>query len=430
MKAEHEMKILVDNSGYHLRNLGDAAMLQVGVSRLRGLWPRARINVLTLDPQALRRLCPEAEPVPAKGKMLFNALGNIIPGALKNKRSGLAARLSDMYSEGLSVLPRGGLALAKLRGAFKKIDTGVVDEFFTAVSEADAVVSTGGGFVNDEFEGHALETLALLRMAQRMGKPTAMFGQGLGPITSARLHAAAMRVLPRLSYLGLRERLGGEKLLNSVGGAPRRCLITGDDAIELALQANGKAPGSAIGLNVRVAAYSGVSHEDAVRIAGVVTRTAGEAGVGVVPFSISIHDQDSDLNSLRLCGLDVESGGASRAQSPADVIDVIGQCAVVVTGSYHGAVLALSQGIPVVALAKSAYYRAKFDGVADMFPGGAEVVLLDSEYENRLENALGVSLGRASLSREALSESARMQVRNGQAGYAMFKEIVDSRSGR
>lgn len=136
-----------------------------------------------------------------------------------------------------------------------------MDEFFTAVSEADAVVCTGGGFVNDEFEGHALDTLALLRMAQRMGKPTAMFGQGFGPITSPRLHAATKRVLPRLSYLGLRERFGGEKLLIWVGGAPRRCLITGDDAIELTLQANDKAPRIASGLNVRVAAYSGVGHE-------------------------------------------------------------------------------------------------------------------------------------------------------------------------
>ena len=57
------MRILVDHSGYDLRNLGDAAMLQACVSRLRQGYPDAAIDVVTTDPQRLAALCPGTRPV-------------------------------------------------------------------------------------------------------------------------------------------------------------------------------------------------------------------------------------------------------------------------------------------------------------------------------------------------------------------------------
>jgi polysaccharide pyruvyl transferase WcaK-like protein len=50
---------------------------------------------------------------------------------------------------------------------------------------------------------------------------------------------------------------------------------------------------------------------------------------------------------------------------------------VVVAGSYHAAVFALSQGIPVVALVKSPYYVNKMVGLGDQFGAGCEIVRLD-----------------------------------------------------
>ena len=52
------MRILVDQSGYDLLNIGDVAMLQSCVTRLRGQWPAAEIMVIATAPERLAAYCP------------------------------------------------------------------------------------------------------------------------------------------------------------------------------------------------------------------------------------------------------------------------------------------------------------------------------------------------------------------------------------
>ena len=57
------VRVLVDHSGYDLRNLGDASMLQVCVRRLRRALPDAQIGVVATDAQRLESCCPGTFPV-------------------------------------------------------------------------------------------------------------------------------------------------------------------------------------------------------------------------------------------------------------------------------------------------------------------------------------------------------------------------------
>jgi len=66
----------------------------------------------------------------------------------------------------------------------------------------------------------------------------------------------------------------------------------------------------------------------------------------------------------------------SAVDSPLRVIEEIGHCRIVITGSYHAGVFALSQGIPVIGLVASDYYQWKFDGLAHQFGDGCRVLLL------------------------------------------------------
>jgi polysaccharide pyruvyl transferase WcaK-like protein len=52
------VRILVDQSGYELLNIGDVAMLQSCVLRLRHQWPGAEIMVISDDPVRLASYCP------------------------------------------------------------------------------------------------------------------------------------------------------------------------------------------------------------------------------------------------------------------------------------------------------------------------------------------------------------------------------------
>src|SRR2546421_1692869 len=129
-----------------------------------------------------------------------------------------------------------------------------------AVRAADLVVASGGGYVTDTWWWHGAGVLSLLRLAQRLGKPTAMFGQGVGPISERgrggprALCRQARAVLPRLAVLGLREDRIGKDLAISLGVPAGAVAITGDDALELIPEgsaADGRAHGGrALGVSM------------------------------------------------------------------------------------------------------------------------------------------------------------------------------------
>jgi polysaccharide pyruvyl transferase WcaK-like protein len=89
-----------------------------------------------------------------------------------------------------------------------------------------------------------------------------------------------------------------------------------------------------------------------------------------------------------------------------------------VTGAYHLAVFALSQGIPVVALTSSAYYDGKFLGLSAMFGQGLTMVRLD---DPRLEQTLPMAIDQAWLTalavREPLRARARTQIDASRAAF-------------
>jgi colanic acid/amylovoran biosynthesis protein len=105
-------------------------------------------------------------------------------------------------------------------------------------------------------------------------------------------------------------------------------------------------------------------------------------------------------------------------ESPEDVIRLIGRCRVVVTGSYHGGVFALAQGIPVVGLVQSPYYEQKFTGLQEQFPGGCRMIdfrrpVASSEIEDAIRSAWESAEG----VRESLLEAAARQIELSRATY-------------
>ena len=152
--------------------------------------------------------------------------------------------------------------------------------------------------------------------------------------------------------------------------------MTGDDAVELAFSALGgrtrpASDASKIGVNVRVAAYAEIESDMLSVLREALAAAARAHDARLTPIPIAHHGGGMDVATLRglLAGLGDADGGASL-DTPQLVIDRIGECRVVVTGSYHGAVFALAQGIPVVALVKSTYYANKMMGLAQQFGFG------------------------------------------------------------
>src|SRR5262245_12082551 len=245
---ERRMRILID-PGYYDGNMGDVAMLQVAVDRLRRLWPDATLQVITSTPDRLTVHCPQTEPLPARGRHIWHAESCVparfqraLPVAASNALQGLERRFRRRWPW-CATLP------LRVKRKFRQRDDADLELFLGAVRKADLVLVSGGGGITDVFCSDALCVMDTLDLAMRRGTPTAMLGQGIGPIQKPDLRVRAQTVLPCVHLIGLRERRAGLPLLQALGVADNRVVTTGDDAIECAYAARPKEFGSGIGVN-------------------------------------------------------------------------------------------------------------------------------------------------------------------------------------
>ena len=298
--------------------------------------------------------------------------------------------------------------------------------FLDALHSADLVAFVGGGNLTDAFAFGAQFFLQTLHLAAQIGKPTVMFGQGMGPIAAGSLRQAAGAILPHADMIAVREALTGPSLLHSLGVRRERVVVTGDDAIELAYAARPDAVGDALGVNVRLSDYSGVGMRDLPSIRQALSCTALRRGVELVPAPIN-WGIDPDMPSIRrlLRGVVAESDMGDPPCSSTSAITRIGRCRAVVTGSYHAGVFALSQGIPAVCLARSGYYVDKFNGLRDMFGAGCEVVSMDvPDFTGILSAAIEQALSEAVAVRGPLHEAARRQMAAAEEACARIPDLL------
>jgi colanic acid/amylovoran biosynthesis protein len=432
------MTILIDSCAYTCQNVGDLAMLSVAVSRLRTLWPDAVIEVITAAPEIAAAHCGNVNAVPLDGRQLvlqhrlIGRLERMLPAHVAKRWEGVEARLRSCHPTLL------GFAL-RLKLGIRGQESGEAAAFLSAVHAADLVVVSGAGVITDAFLKNALGVLATLELAGHRGIPTAMFGQGLGPITSGELRSRAAQVLPSVRLIAIRERLASLPLLASLGVSPDRVIVTGDDAIELALRAPaaeaafGGAVHRDIGVNVRVAPYSEIGPEHFGVLREALRSASKVYDAELVPIPIA-HRNQMDPTALRelLAGIaadDLDCG--TSLNTPDLVIRRVGQCRIVVTGSYHAGVFALAQGVPTVALARSRYYRDKMSGLADQFGEGCQVVAVEAGLSaSRIEAAIGAAWDGAERLRPALLARAAEQVERGRAAYARLLDLVPAALGQ
>ena len=422
------MRILIENSCYEIKNIGDWAMLEVALQRIHTMFPEAELLVFTTNPVSLRRYFPEATPITPEikdqGLRLWCQPWNILGGLHKLLPKVTHSILSSVEDTLRRRFPR--LARLWIIYRFKKrgLSTEPMDRLLALITSVDYVICTGGGYITDSFSSHSIRLMQLLSLAQNSGRPTFLFGQGLGPLTAPHLIALCRQIFPKLDYIGLREGRASLPLALSLG-ASKKCLsVTGDDAIELAHGFTPPQLGDAIGINLRVATYSQVDQQILQQIREVVLRISDRLQAPLIPAPISFHDEESDIRSIEQI-LGQGTHLANQLDNPNKVIHQIGQCRLVVTGSYHAGVFALSQGISVVGLANSPYYRDKFLGLADQFKDGCEVVELSSNnFPNHLEASMLRAWHSAPENRTGLLNQAQLQVQTSRQAYNILQKMV------
>ncbi|WP_433503798.1 polysaccharide pyruvyl transferase family protein [Pseudonocardia halophobica] len=430
---------MVQNGEYWLLNKGDLAMLEVTLARLRRRWPAARIGVLTSTPALLRALHPDVEA--------------IVPGRLARRTGNgpigrIAARLSPSVVGPFSIgfisareVPRMWTrrALRYASKRFRDVTPHAVENAEPAracdssraerraLRGADLLLAVGGGYLTDVDAEQAARTFRFLEQAVISGSPAALVGQGFGPLRDERLREAAAAVLPRTTLIALREGRRGPSLLAELGVASDQVIVTGDDAIELATGARRAEIGQDLGVCLRVAGYSPVATRAKAAVGSVVRTTATERGAALVPLIISEYRSEDRRSTLPLTtGFADVVPPLPRFAGPREVAARVSRCRVVVTGAYHLAVFALSQGIPVVGLTSSAYYDDKLLGLAEMFGDGLSIVRLDEpDLQSRLSSAVADAWEKAPALREPLRIRADEQVARSRDAFEQVFAAVE-----
>jgi len=421
------MNILVENSGYHLLNMGDLAMLQVAIERLNKVFPSASITVFTNYPDRLSKHCPGTLAIMPEGRNTW--VSRPLIGKLHKNR--VTRKLWPKIEEKARYnFPTSYNKFLKFKMAKFPTSLRESEKFFEVFQLSDLVIATGGGYITDAFMNETNTKLDMLSLAAKVGKPTAMLGQGMGPLKDKVNQKKAASILPLINVISLRESKASLPLLKSIGISHDRVTVTGDDAIELAYNARPEEIGQHVGINLRVAKYSDVTEDSIQTLKNVFQEFAIGKNIQLLPVPIdrASFDQyiDSDVTSIQklLQGFDDESDGGSSLDTPIKVIRQVGKCRVVVTGSYHGAVFALSQGIPVIGLAKSQYYIDKFAGLAGQFPGGCRTLILSSDsLEKDLRSNLEYFWSNAEQLRDQFLKAAKHQIELSWSVYQKLSQL-------
>lgn len=436
---EYRMRVIVatglNTGAAEYKNMGDVAMLQVAVARLLNLWPAARIEVLTESPSNLARYCPGARPLPRAGcacfvedRVLLGRYHQFLPKWASIRFSALKRDIGQRWPALLEFLIH--LRLSFCDGNGRRSDFNV---FLEALKNTDLLVVCGSGGFADSCQQWNLSILGTMEAAIRRGIPVVMFGQGMGPLNDRIVLSRAKDVLPKVTLITLRGSRGGLALLESTGVTPAKVLTTGDEAIELAYAARAKEPGSAVGINLRVASYAEVKTASVETVGAVLQEFARKHNVPLLPIPIAFHECANDHQSIRrlLAGFDDESDGGRSLDTPLMLIKQVARCRILVTGAYHAAVFALAQGIPVVCLANSSYYLAKFQGLEDLFGVGcATVILGEPDLHDKLLTEIENTWNSAEVVRLPLLHSALRQIARSRGAYQLIKGLIRSETNQ
>jgi polysaccharide pyruvyl transferase WcaK-like protein len=418
--------IVVEPSDYVMRNVGDMAMLQAAIARMADRWPDGRIDVLTDDPEELIRLAPRATPISSSGRRVW------LENEGRRKLGRIGRRLSgppqDWWrADKPGMWFKAKRAMLRLRGDAKSLTE--LEHFHAMIARADLVIVTGMGGITDAFPEYAAGVLDTLALAVHERRYTAMIGQGMGPLQEPRLRAIAAAVLPRVDLIAVREERASVPLLLSLGVSRDRIYVTGDDALETAFALRSDRLGEDIGVNIRISDYSEVDTSVLPALQSALRDVAQRGGVALVPVPISRAPGEADLDSIRLLTGDVRTAATGSTDSPDAVMRLLHRCRVMVTGSYHGAVFALANGVPTVGLAASRYYEDKFRGLSALFGDACQTVMIgEPGLASRLERAMVQQLAHADDLRPSILEEVQRQITLGREAFSRLAEGAEARA--
>lgn len=366
------MKILVDHGSSH--NLGDTAMLEAVVARLRRLLPEAELFVI--DNPSLRTRIWELPHVFPQGTYLSRSLRPSLMAKLRFfwRWDDFRLRITSRFLLALvgKLLPAGSVSLW-----YDKEVEGQPRTLGEFCEPFDALHVVGGGNLTETFYQHLFGRCCLILTFAEQRKRVILTGQQLGPFTSRLSKTGLARALRKASFVGLREPTDSWKFCREARLEPARFEAMGDDSLGLRpahesvvrefLAQHGVHERNFLAVNVRVARYASQHRKHLQMIATLIDRIAGDFRMPVVVLPIALNPWDSDVtwgkklaSAMRLANVVVLN---ENGLTPDLVKGLLGKAFGAIGVSYHFCTFALSQGVPAICLYDGDYYSQKARGL-------------------------------------------------------------------
>lgn len=385
------MKILIQNSGYHLKNLGDLAMLEAAYREIRSLQPDADILIYTTDASRLELCCPSAIPVSPNGARMWARVG-ILPGRLGVVLSQRAPLIGRFW---LNLKQRQPKLVRKLTTSplFSKYEREKIQEHWNEVNEADVVIATGGGYLNTTFFAHGRIVALTLSLASHLGKKIACFGQGVGPFQghASYFEETVAKLCSQCVSVGFREDVYSSFFVKKHN--LKNTTFTFDDAT-LSFPANYKKGHSSaeekkrIGVNLRIVGYSTLDKEFSESFARILNEVSEKNLVELVPLPVATGGFDSDIIALESLQESLSNCYCTEVSvdTVSELVDRAKQCSIIVTCSYHAGVFGACSGVPVILISANGYYDQKLEGLRTAFDNNfVEIIdVRSTEWQSQL----------------------------------------------
>lgn len=353
--------LLGDIGGEASFHLGDEAMLQANLERLRELFPGAALTVASRDPAWSSRLYGVA----AVPRLDLSRL----PGAKESVESWLH-RLVAACEE-------------LLAGKRSDPPEGIPEETVRALAESDGLLISGGGNLNTSWLDQLYERLFLLALADRLGVPSVLTGQTLGPHIEPREREILRQVLRSVRLVAVREPYS-LVVARALGVPMERTAMHLDDAFFLPRGEAGPAERSGW-IAVTVTRFSGPLEPLAAQLGAVALETGRR--LILVPHAKQPDDDIEQARrvlellhpSVRAEAVDVPSSERGRW--------LVDNADLVLSMRYHPLVFAVAGGVPALGIYVDEYTRVKLRGA--LGHGGVQdwVVPIEMALDGRLSEA-------------------------------------------
>ena len=355
------MKILITD--YHCAsNRGDAAILEGVISSLKTNFPNSKISVMTTYPAA----------------------AEIINGVIALRQP----LVPFNWRRPKHIL----IMIYSLIGAFfykRGISLPLIKNYhFAPYIEASLIVLTGGSYFNDYYTPANLGRFWGLYFAHLLGKRVVLYSQSIGPLRKFPYRQISRYILNKIDLITLREKMS-KKVLEDMGIETRRIYVAADAAFAMPLTNFGKMQvrryedfvfdnklSLKVSISVRHWRYyekRGDGEKKYIKaIAGLADWFIKEKGSQVF-FVSTCTGFNGYYNDDRIIAYEVTKymdnctvGNPTILHgeyTPQELSEIYGKMDLHVGTRMHSNILALLQGIPVVAIE----YEFKTTGIMELF---------------------------------------------------------------